>query len=157
MTVRSLHHRRRPPVAEAGFLLPLAMSASLLLFLSSLSLQLAVLHSRKLQQAATANVRAEDALASAAHQLAAALQGPYRCLRPWPSSSWRAGALSLACPLGLDPGPLLAPNQQEQVVRLSSWQPTADGGLLELQLGDAGPLRRYMLTLAPVPVLREVG
>jgi hypothetical protein len=157
MTARVLLRRRRHPAAEAGFLLPLALSASLLLLLSSLSLQLAVLHSRRLQQAAAATVQSDDALLSAAHQLTAALQGPYRCLRAWPSAAWRAGALPLECPPGLDLAPLLEPRQQEQTVRLSSWQPSADGGLLELQLGDTGPLRRYALTLAPLPLLREVG
>ena len=48
---------KRPP----GFLLPLSMSASLLLLLSSLSLQMAVLHSRRIQATAGDRQQVDDA------------------------------------------------------------------------------------------------
>jgi hypothetical protein len=149
--------RLRRPLAEAGFLLPVSLSASLLLLLSSLSLQLAVLHSRRLQVAAGERQRGEDALVSAAHHLAVALNGTYGCLRPLPSSLWHTGALPLDCPQGLDPAPLLQITEAGQTVHLSSWQPNGDGGQLLLQLGDGGLQRRFALTLTPVAGLREVG
>lgn len=157
MTAVLLPLRARPRLAEAGFLLPLSISASLLLLLSSLSLQLAVLHSRRLQMASGESRQAQDALASAAHRLAAALAGPYSCLRPLASSAWRPGALPLACPAGLDPAPLWQSLQAGQTVRLAAWQPSADGGQMLLQLGESGPQRRFQLTLVPIAGLREVG
>ncbi|MFM8258973.1 MAG: hypothetical protein ACKN83_03990 [Vulcanococcus sp.] len=134
------------------------MSASLLLLLSSLSLQMAVLHSRRIQATAGDRQQVDDALVSAAHQLAAALTGPYNCLRPLPLSSWQVGAVAPAgCPLGLDAQRLLQSVQGGQVVRLQGWQPTPEGGQMVLQVGQSGPQRRFALTLVPVGALREVG
>lgn len=158
MTAGPVRRRGRPPSAEAGFLLPLSMSASLLLLLSSLSLQMAVLHSRRIQATAGDRQQVDDALVSAAHELAAALTGPYSCLRPLPSSSWQVVAVAPAgCPLGLDAQRLLQSVQGGQVVRLQGWQPTPEGGLMVLQVGQTGPQRRFALTLVPVGGLREVG
>ena len=157
MTAAPSRRRARPPASEAGFLLPLSIAASLLLLLSSLSLQMAVLHSRRSQGASSESQQGEDALVSAAHRLAAALAGPYSCLRPLPSSAWLAGALPASCPQGLDPRTLLQSTVGDQTVRLNLWQPNATGGELLLQLGQSGPQRRYALSLTPASGLREVG
>jgi hypothetical protein len=157
MTAVQARWRVRAPQVEAGFLLPLSISASLLLLLSSLSLQLAVLHSRRLQATAGERQRQEDALVSAAHQLALALTGPYSCLRSLPSSAWQTGPWPAGCPLGLNAQRLLESEQGGQVVHLHDWQPTTDGGQMVLQLGESGPQRRFALTLVPVGGLREVG
>ena len=56
---------RRPP-DEAGFVLPLALAGVLLLGLSSLSLQAAVLHGRRLAHLEQQGLQQRDQLASAA-------------------------------------------------------------------------------------------
>jgi hypothetical protein len=65
---RILHHARP---AQDGFLLPLSTAASLLLMLSSLSLQAAALQSRSQAHAGQRLRQAEDALMSAAQHLLA--------------------------------------------------------------------------------------
>ena len=62
--------------AEAGFLLPLSATASLLLVLSSLSLQAASLQARSQVQAGQRLRQAEDALMSAAQHLVAVVGPP---------------------------------------------------------------------------------
>ena len=62
--------------AHDGFVLPLASAASLVLVLSSLSLQTLALQSRSRVRAKWLQRQQGDALASAAQQLAVQLQGP---------------------------------------------------------------------------------
>lgn len=66
-----LHRGRCRPPASDGFLLPLSTAASLLLMLSSLSLQAAALQSRSQVSAGQRLRQAEDGLMSAAQHLLA--------------------------------------------------------------------------------------
>ncbi len=155
--VRLLQRASRRSAVEAGFLLPLSLTGSLVLLLSSLSMQTAALHGRHVLAADFSRARSEDLLASSAQRVVTDLQGPYRCLLALPSSSWQPGALPADCPAGLDPGQLQITELWGQQVLLSSWQPSASGGELRLQLAASGLQRRYALTLKPAVSLQERG
>ncbi len=71
-----------------GFALPLALGASLVLMLSSLSLQTSALQSMVQSGTALRQRQAEDRLASAAHQLVGELSGTYGCLLALPLAAW---------------------------------------------------------------------
>ena len=148
------------PLEQSGFLLPLATTGALVLLLSSLSLQTAVLQSRRVLLLQAQRQHQEDQLTSAAHRLGAELTGPYRCLLALPSEQWpqaAAAAATAGCPAGVDPAGLLALLQQEHGVALSRWQPNLTGGELQLQLGANGPTASWGLSLGPTPSLRELG
>ena len=140
-------------------MLPLSVSAALVLLLSSLSLSAAALQAQRQHGAGRSRQQAEDQLASAAHQRAADLQGPFRCLLSVPSADWPIATQSPSCPAGLDPGPLLVDSQAGAPVLLRRWQPDGSGrgGELWLQLGEHGLQKRYALKLAAGEGLREVG
>ena len=78
---------RRPP-DEAGFVLPMALAGVLLLWLSSLSLQAAVLHSRRLAHLEQQGLQQRDQLTSVAQLWADWFSGPGQCQRGLPSSQW---------------------------------------------------------------------
>ena len=135
------------PPPQGGFLTPLAVAGTLLMLLSAMALQLAVLQGRQLQGLERQRQQVEDRLSSAAHQLAAALQGPYRCLQPHPSSSWEQVARQQPCPTGLDLRPLQRLELWGEQVELLQWQPSGDGGLLELQQLGTAQRQRFQLRL----------
>lgn len=151
--------RSQPPASEAGFLLPLSLSAAFVLLLSSLSLSAAALQAHQLRGAERTRQKAQDQLAAAAHQLAADLQGRYRCLLSVPSSQWPPATPLQPCPPDVDALQLLRRTQAGATVLLRRWQPNASGsgGELWLQLGESGLQKRYALQLAPGEGLREVG
>lgn len=132
--------------SEAGFLMPLAATSALVLLLSSLSVQAAVLHSRRLQLHQAQRHQQDDQLSSAAHHLGADLQGPYRCLLSSPSVQWRAGLRPAGCPSELDPQRWLERLEHQHAMELSSWQPLDDegqSGRLQLQRAGGGGRRTW--------------
>ena len=157
--VRPFKLRSHPPADQAGFLLPLSLAAAFVLLLSSLSLSAAALQAQQLHGAERTRQQARDQLASAAHGLAAKLQGPYRCLLSIPSDQWATTAHLDACPSGLDLQQLLGSGEASKPVLLRQWQPdgTGTGGELWLQLGEKGIQKRFGLNLVPGQGLREVG
>ena len=159
--VRPFPIRSHPPADQAGFLLPLALSAAFMLLLSSLSLSAASLQAHQLRGAERMRQQAQDQLASAAHQIAGALQGPYSCLLRIPSSQWQTSVQTQPCTAGLNPE-LLMRTQSAQAgspVLLRRWQPDSTGtsGELWLQVGDNGQQKHFALNLVPGQGLREVG
>ena len=74
---------RRTP-EDAGFVLPLALAGVLLLWLSSLSLQAAVLHGRRLQRLEHQGAQQRDQLASSAQLWADWFSAEGLCQRPPP-------------------------------------------------------------------------
>lgn len=148
MVLRSSHP------AQAGFVLPLSLTGALVLLLSSLSIQSMVLQTRQVQAAERVRLQAEDRLASAAQHWAAQLQGPFVCLRPLASDSWQIQSLPAECPPDLDSKAFQQVELAGETVRLLSWQPSAEGGVLRLQLGEGGLQRRYGLSRDG---LRELG
>jgi hypothetical protein len=138
-----------------GFALPIALGGSLLLLLSSGSLQLLALQSRVRMAEQQRQLQREDVLASAAQQQVAALATQANCLLAVDLSDWAAVAPS--CGLGADQ---LASLQQGQVggqgYRIAAYRPRQSAvaapfhAELELQLiGDRPWRAAYRLGLAP--------
>jgi hypothetical protein len=126
-------------------MLPLALAGSLVLLLSSLSLQGMVLQGRQVQALEQRSLRAEDQLASAAQQLLGQLQGPYACLYGLPSSEWRPEALPPACPAGLALEPLRRWSVDGSPVELIRWDPLLAAPELWLQQGGGGLQRGFRM------------
>jgi hypothetical protein len=127
------HHRLfKPPSRERAYVLPLATGAAGLLLLLGLTLHGMALQERLQVSALERLRREEDLLASAAHQLLAALNGPHRCLVGLPLARWELEGAACA-----SPGALAALRRLEVwavPVRLLAWQPAANGTAeLELQ------------------------
>jgi hypothetical protein len=171
--------RRRAPEAEQGFLLPLAFGVSLVLMLSALSVQTAALHGSTLVEAELRQRQRDDALASAAEQVAGQLSGDSACLLPLPydaaqpsaAGSW--GTAPAGCPVIDTTAELRDGGRIPQAYSVVSWTPgqpplvAGSGGvpgLLRLRLeearpGAAGPERLFALSLEraePTGVVRVV-
>ena len=117
---------------QNGFVMPLAITGVLVLALSGLSLEAAVLQERHRYRLAQQEQQHRDHLASAAQLWAAWLKGPGQCLRDRPSSQWQK-PLPLACPVGLDPQAMDSMTLDGVVVRLVAWEPeTGSAGTLQL-------------------------
>jgi len=125
-------------------MLPLSLSVSLLLLLSSVSLQALALQARSLQGVQQQRRQLEDQLLEAAQQVAARLQRQHRSLLPLADSDW-------------DPNdPLLELRQgmvADQPWRLVSYVPDAAQGRSELriQLQGGGPSAAFALHWQQLP------
>jgi hypothetical protein len=140
----------RPPQAS-GFVLPIALLASLMLMLGSLSLQTVSLQERLRLAGLLRQRQAEDQLVSAAQQLVAGLNSQQACLLSLPLEHWAAPGL--ACAGAAMP---LAPPAQAGPARLLQWRPGPDAAELLLELpagGERQPARRgaFRVALAPRP------
>jgi len=80
-------------------MLPLAWSVSLLLLLSSLSLQALALQEGSLQALQQRRRLQEDQLMTAAQRLAGRLQRQHRCLLPLAAAAWPAAGCATAAEL----------------------------------------------------------
>ena len=136
-----------------GFALPIALGGSLVLLLSSGSLQLLALHSRVRLAEQQRQLQVEDLLASAAQQQAAALATQANCLLAVDLAQWTA--VASGCGLADDQ---VAALQQGQVAgqgyRVAGYRPAPAGAAasaeLELQLTGQRPWRAvFRLGLAP--------
>jgi hypothetical protein len=130
--------------------LPLASAASLVLLLSSLSLQNLALQSRSRLRAQWLQRQQGDALASAAQQLVVQLQGRGQCL---------LRTSSQGCGVGLDPARLL-PNSSPAEV--NQWLLAAPGSAqVRLRLRDRALGRSFAVAFDPasgrVLQLRSLG
>ena len=134
-------------------MVPLAMAGSLVLLLSSLSVQGMVLQGRQLQALELRRQQGQDRLASAAQVLIAKLQGPASCLRPVASSGWIRGALPPGCPAELDPDSLRHPMVDGSAVELIQWDPTTEPPELWLQEAPAGRQSRFRLRASGLQAL----
>ena len=140
--------RARHGAAGAGFVLPLAISTSMLLLIGSASLHTLALQARLRSQQALAMRHHDDQLQSVAmaflHSAAAAEQA---CLLEWPSSLW--ADLAAVCPQA-DPAALRAGELESITWTLLSWQP--EDGLaparLRLALSSASAAAEFRLTPA---------
>ena len=136
---------RQPDSQQRGFALPLALTTSALLLLSSLSLQTIALHARQRssQTLAIAQIRdAERSVAMAFQQHAA---GAHGCLLTLSSSEWEG---SETCP-GANPAALQSGRVADRDWQLLDWQPQgALAGTLRLQWSD-GRQSRLDLELLP--------
>jgi hypothetical protein len=125
-------------------MLVLSISVSLLMLLSSLSLQALVLQGRSLELVRQRRRLQEDRLMAAAQQLAGALQRRHRCLLPlaaeqWPQADCIAGGAAVAA---LGQG--MAADQPWQ---LAAYRPrpggSASAGSAELLLRGGGAQAAY--------------
>ena len=147
----SCHRFGRRP--RNGFALPIALGGSLLLLVSSGSLQLLALQSRVRVAEQQRQLQREDMLASAAQQQVAALATQANCLLAVELADWAAVAPS--CGLGADQVTALQQGQVDgQGYRIAAYRPAAAAAPwsaeLELQLTGDRPWRAaYRLGLAP--------
>lgn len=130
---------------EKGFALPLALGVSLVLGLSSLSMQTATLQARA-RLGSTLRLRhAEDALMSAAQHLIGQLNRRHGCLLELPLADW--STQGMACADSAEQGALREGSVLEMPYRLVEWKPDhAPGGEVHraellLELGEAGSRR----------------
>ena len=134
-----------PDPKQQGFALPLALTTSALLLLSSLSLQTLVLHARQRSSQALATAQKRDAERSVAMAFQQHAVGAHACLLALPSSEWEG---SESC-LGLNPGVLQSGRVVDRDWLLLDWQPQgASAGTLQLRWSD-GRQSRLDLELMP--------
>jgi|TARA_X000000950_G_scaffold18898_1_gene20456 hypothetical protein len=133
------------PVASRGFALPLALTTSALLLLSSLSLQTLALHARQRSSQALVTAQTRDAERSVAMAFKQHAAGAHACLLALPSSEWD---LPAGCP-GANPAALQSGRVADRDWQLLDWQPQgALAGTLRLQWSD-GRQSRLDLELLP--------
>ena len=127
-----------------GFVLPLALSASAVLLLSSASIHTLSLQGRLRFQAAVQREQVADQLRSAAQAFTALASGAEACLLRWPSAEWN---LRVNGCLGADPIALLSGTVGDQPWQLISWLPGSESATLKLALAD-GRRGSFRLKLA---------
>ena len=136
---------RFPDPQQQGFALPLALTSSALLLLSSLSLQTLALHARQRSRQAMAIAQTLDAERSVAMAFQQHAAGVDACLLALPSSEWE---LSAGCP-GANPAALQSGRVADRDWQLLDWQPQgAMAGTLKLRWSD-GRQSRLDLELLP--------
>ena len=136
---------RLPDPQQRGFALPLALTTSALLLLSSLSLQTLALHARQRSHQALAIAQTRDAERSVAMAFQQHATGLHACLLALPSSEWEG---SKRCP-GANPAALQSGRVAELDWQLLQWQPHGVmAGTLQLGWRD-GRQSRLELELLP--------
>ena len=132
-----------PP--QRGFALPLALTTSALLLLSSLSLQTLALHARQRSHQALAIAQTRDAERSVAMAFQQHAAGAHACLLALPSLEWERLE---RCP-GVNPGLLESGRVADRDWQLLDWQPQGTrAGTLQLLWSD-GSKSRLDLELLP--------
>ena len=136
---------RLPDSKQQGFALPLALTTSALLLLSSLSLQTLALHARQRSSQALATAQTRDAERSVAMGFQQHAAGAHACLLALPSSEWES---SERC-LGENSALLQSGRVDDRDWQLLDWQPqSARAGTLQLLWSD-GSKSRLDLELLP--------
>ena len=136
---------RLPDPQQRGFALPLALTTSALLLLSSLSLQTLALHARQRSHQALAIAQTRDAERSVAMVFQQHAAGAHACLLALPSSEWDGSAV---CP-GANTAALQFGRVADRDWQLMHWQPQgARAGTLQLRWRD-GRQSRLDLELLP--------
>ena len=134
-----------PDPKQQGFALPLALTTSALLLLSSLSLQTLALHAHHRSSQALATAQTRDAERSVAMAFQQHAVGAHACLLALPFSEWE---LSAGCP-GVNPALLQSGRVADRDWQLLDWQPQgARAGTLQLRWSD-GRQSRLHLELQP--------
>ena len=130
---------------QLGFALPLVLTTSALLLLSSLMLQTLVLHARQRSSQALAIAQTRDAEGSVAMAFQQHAASDHACLLALPSSQWEG---SEHCP-GVNPALLQSGRVADRDWQLLAWQPQgARAGLLQLRWSD-GRQSRLEMELLP--------
>ena len=136
------------PRTQAGFVLPLALTASAVLLLGSASIHTLSLQKRLRIHASTQREQFADQLRSAAQAFVVATRGPEACLLQWSSLDWPGVARGCS---GSDPSQLSAGVVGEMGWSLLDWKPLGQNGTLRLQLADGrtGSFRLSLDLLTP--------
>ena len=130
---------------QRGFALPLALTTSALLLLSSLSLQTLALHARQRSHQALAIAQTRDAERSVAMAFQQHAAGAHACFLALPAAEWGG---SDHCP-GVNPALLQSGRVTDRDWQLLDWQPKgALAGTLQLRWSD-GLQSRLDLELRP--------
>ena len=125
--------------------LPMAVTVSALLLLSSLSLQTLALHVRQRSSQALVTAQTRDAERSVAMAFKQHASGAHACLLALPSSEWD---LPAGCP-GANPATLQSGRVADRDWQLLDWQPHGVmAGTLQLRWSD-GRQSRLDLELLP--------
>ena len=136
---------RFPDPQQQGFALPLALTTSALLLLSSLSVQTLALHARQRSSQALAIAQVCDAERSVVIAFQQRAAGAHACLLALPYSEWEG---SERCP-GVNPALLESGRVADRDWHLLDWQPqSARAGTLQLRWSD-GRQSRLDLELLP--------
>jgi len=136
---------RFPDSQQQGLALPLALTTSALLLLSSLSLQTLALHARQRSRQALATAQTRDAERSVVMVFQQHGAGAHACLLALPSPEWER---SEPCP-GVNPAPLQSGRVADRDWQLLDWQPQGTrAGTLHLRWRD-GRQSRLDLELLP--------
>ena len=131
------------PRTQAGFVLPLALTASAVLLLGSASVHTLSLQKRLRIHASSQREQVADQLRSAAQAFVVATRGPDACLLQWPSLDWSGGAQDCS---GSDHSQLSGGVVGEMGWTLLDWQPSNESGQLRLRLAD-GRIGSFRLAL----------
>ena len=130
---------------QRGFVLPLVLTGSALVLLSSLSLQTMALHARQRSHQALAVAQTRDAERSVAMAFQQHAAGAHACFLALPSSEWEG---SEPCP-GVNSAPLKSGRVADRDWQLLEWQPHgAMAGTLQLRWSDG---RQSLLDLELLP------
>ena len=125
--------------------LPMAVTVSALLLISSLSMQSLALHARQRVDHERHAAGQRDRMASAAMEFLQVAQGPQSCLLAWPSDQWDA---TTACP-DAEPQQLRSGRLASLPWQLQRWQPhDGSSGRLSLRWDD-GSLSHQWLEVSP--------
>ena len=134
--------RSRP---QAGFVLPLALTASAVLLLGSASLHTLSLQKRLRIHATHQREQVADQLRSAAQAFSSAARGAEACLLQWSSLDWPGVAHRCS---DSDPSQLSGGVVGEMPWTLLDWQPSNESAQLKVQLAD-GRTGNFRLALYP--------
>lgn len=125
-------------------MLPLAISAALLMLLSSFSFQALALQQRAQLQLLFHQRQLEDQLHSAAQRLVGRLQRQHACLLALPLEQWPAATCGPEAG-GLHPAVVLAPSG----IQLLGYQPGVEGAQLLLRREAGGAAAAFLLHWQP--------
>lgn len=122
--------------AETGFVLPLAITTSVVLLLGSASLHTLALHGRWRERQQWQSITQRDQLRSAAMMYLDQASDPgQRCVLAWPSSHW--SELAVQCP-DADVDHLRQGHLDGDSWQLLQWQLAPQGAILTLALDSNG-------------------
>ena len=134
------------PRSQAGFVLPLTLTASVVLMLGSASIHTLSLQKRIRIHASHQREQGADQLRSAAQAFVVAARGPQACLLQWPSLDWPGFVHGCS---GSDPSQLSLGVVEEMPWSLIDWKPGHESGQLRLQLAD-GRTGSFRLAFDPL-------
>ena len=127
-------------------MLPLTLTASVVLILGSASIHTLSLQKRIRIHASHQRQQGADQLRSAAQAFAVAARGSEACLLNWSSLDWHGVAIGCS---GSDPSRLSRGVVAEMPWSLLDWQPINESGQLNLQLAD-GRTGSFRLAFDPL-------